>query len=205
MTGSQMLTEVRKILEDPDGMRFSDEDIYNSLTSAELKLAVLIDKAYLTELRYVDTDLTFTNGKCPVSSLSKTILNGQDGLITVKSSAGYYARVLDIKNLTDLNNTYTQPITDVFPACYILNDNIYIHPTTITQGDVFYYRVPLGISGSQSSILNSVLHPLIINYASAELLAIDEKPTKSQILEERTNMSIKTLNTIIVERKLERL
>lgn len=193
MTAAEMLTDVRKIIEDENTERFSDTDIYLSLLANELKVANLVHKNYLSELRVIDASETFASGALTISSLSNSLLGGADGVITVKTSDSYYANKVEPNKLTDLNSLYRTGNAKS-PVIFVFDAKIHIIPTTITTGDVYSLKQPTGIALGVDSDLNEVLHPIIVNFTCAELLAIDGKLDKSNLFENRGITSVKTLN-----------
>ena len=197
-----MLSTVRKNIEDENSpYRFTDAVIYSSLTDSQQIIANSVDNNYLSELRYINTNKTFTNGILAISSLSKTVLGGDEGIIGIKTSYGYFSdKPLKIDDLARLNNTFMTG-NNMKPIIYVFNGYIYVIPATIVTADVYYYRVPETIDGSTSSLLNSILHNAIVNYTSSILLMIDDKLERGMIFQKLVDNELTLLNRKFEKKK----
>jgi hypothetical protein len=190
-----MLSTVRKNIEDTtSSYRFSDAEIYVSLTDSQQIIVNAVDNNYLSELRYIDTSKTFSNGVLAISSLSKTVLGGDEGIICIKTSYGYFSdKPVKVDELAILNNTFMTG-NNMKPVIYVFNGYINIIPSTIILADVYYYRVPETIDGSTSSLLNQILHNAVVNYTSSILLIIDDKPERGMIFQKLLDNELILLN-----------
>ncbi len=189
-----MLSIVRKNIEDLVSDRFSDAEIYASLTDNQQIISNSVDNNYLSELRYINTNKTFSNGTLAISSLSKTVLGGDEGIIGIKTSYGYFSdKPIKVDELARLNNTFMTG-NMMKPAIYVFNGYINVIPSTITVADVYYYRVPETIDGSTNSLLNSILHNAIVNYTSSILLITDDKVERGLIFQKLVDNELGLLN-----------
>jgi len=113
------------------------------LNNAQLKLAQRLRKEYLTELQYLNTSNTLTSGYLALSELTKTVLNGAEGILKVKvtGATGKYCQRIDLEDLKKQENTFLAASSEN-PLYYVFMNRIYVLPSTTATIDVWYLRTP---------------------------------------------------------------
>ena len=129
-------------LEDAANVTFTDILKIRTLRNAEEQLVQLLHPAYLTELEVVEESLTATSGVYPLSSLTKNVLRGGEGVISVKIHDGKYATLYSQRASKRNENMYNaggkqNPLYVVFE-----NEIKIAAGVTSPVIDVYYLKMP---------------------------------------------------------------
>jgi len=150
MTGQEMLDLLALRLEDASKKNFSDWFKLEALNSAQLRLANLLNHAYLTELEVLQSNLAVSSGATATldsTNLTSTysVLNGGQGILKVQdyNTNIYLTRV----ELDDLKRNENSLIVGTVqnPLYFVFQNKIYTLPTSITYINFWYLRNPLPI------------------------------------------------------------
>jgi len=143
MNISEMMNLLGLRLEDADKVTFTDVLKLRALNNGQLKVANLVHPGYLTELQYLQDSPTIATGVITISSaFTYGVLRGQQGIIRIKDiSTGLWLTPIDMMDVKRLENTYLAASAQN-PMFYVFQNRIYLQPTTISDVDVYYLRVP---------------------------------------------------------------
>lgn len=194
-----MVDELGLRLEDAAEAHFTEAIKLVMLNKAQIQVAQLIHKAYLTELEIISSASLDFSAAYALSGIGNTILGGAEGILKVKiSPAGtgfLWATEVDLKQVKRLENTYLAG-SAINPVYYIFANSIYpINGTAAgTLGTVYYLKVPTTMTTGVDPIINKALHPLILNLAEALCWGIDGKLDRKQAALEIAFTEIEILN-----------
>jgi len=162
MDVSTMINLLGVRLEDPDEKKFTPTFKTTALNNGQLKVAQRLNRNYLTELQYLDSTKSLTSGYYALSSLTKGVLNGAEGILKVKVAGGKYCTQIDISDLKDTQNSYLQGTAEN-PLYYIFNSRIYVLPTTVVAIDVWYLQTPPSMYYLYDVTGNAELNQLVLD------------------------------------------
>jgi len=146
----QMLDRLGVRIEDASKVNFNDTLKLEILKNNELELVNLLHPAHLTALEYTKEDLDISaDGEAGVAgvanltaaALGYNVAKGKEGVIKVKIHGGLYLIEKEVEDLKDFENQYKGG-TALDPRYWIFQNKIYVLPTTITNIDVSFLRLP---------------------------------------------------------------
>jgi len=138
---SNLIAQLGLRLEDPGEGTFYAPTKLQALNNAQLKVATLVDKSYLSKLQKIETDLTLTEGVFDLSTLTFGVLKGDQGIISAGIYGGKQARRIEVEDIPKLDNFFLQATTQN-PVYYIFENKLMFFPVTVTKIDIRYLKVP---------------------------------------------------------------
>lgn len=158
MNAREMLDELALRLEDAGKGDFPDSNKLSALNSEQIRLANNLHDAYLTELQATDSAKTLTNGTLALSTLSRRVLRGGQGIKKVRVTGGLWITLIDFMDVKKTENMFLAGSANN-PLGYVFENKLNIIPTTTAAVDVFSLRVPspmfavyTATGGSQTTI-----------------------------------------------------
>ena len=176
MTSVEMLALFRRKIEDV-AEKITDVNLYITLTNAQIEVVNRIDHHYLTEIKVINEDVTFTNGSANISGLNYEPFGGESGITDVKTDDDVFADRYDVSDLEIIENPYYEP-TKNDPIFFVENNKIEVRPKTIKTADVYVLGEPKDIALGQNCELNVKLHRIIVRIAAAEIFGNKNKPIR---------------------------
>lgn len=128
-------------LEDAGEKTFLATTKLQTLNNAQLRVATSLENEYLTELQVLESGKSLTTGFYALSGLSNKVLKGAEGILSVGISGGKRATKIDMDDIRKLDNSYLAA-TAQNPVYYIFQNKIYFYPSTTSQIDIWYLKVP---------------------------------------------------------------
>ena len=141
MDVSRMVEMLSYRVGDTNKRLFTDSFMLKTLNKAQVQATQLLNNLYLTELEVLQTNQALTSGSLALSSLSNTVLGGEEGILQVKIYGGAYCTRITEKELKEKENYYKTASTSN-PYYYVFANKINILPATVTAIDVFYLKTP---------------------------------------------------------------
>ena len=114
---------------------------------------------------------------------------------------GHYDRL-------ELDNVYLTP-TSADAVVFVLNETIYVKPTSISQVDVWYLKKPTdytysdGTSMATTCELNPALYEPVLSYAEGILWRMDNKLNQANTANQSAIQQINVLNQRIQQDNIE--
>jgi hypothetical protein len=202
-TTAEMVSELGLRTEDASNVKFTSVLKVQALNNAQIRLAQLLHNTYLTELEDVDTDNDISSGSFALSELNSGngVLRGAQGILKVSVDIGgagsdLWATQIAIEDVKDNENTYLAG-TDANPVYYIFDGTITYLVTTLalTTSSIYFLKYPPAmVSGGQGPSLNESLHPLIVDFAEAQLWSVDKEFDRRMAVTEAALKEVDILN-----------
>jgi len=139
-----MLNQLGLRLEDADKVKFTDALKLEILNNAQVKVANLLNNAYLTELQVIKESITATSGKAEmtIANFDYGVLRGAQGILRIRINSGLYCNLLDIDDLKRMENPVLAG-TLQNPLAWVFQNHIYVsNGETNPVIDIYFLKVP---------------------------------------------------------------
>jgi len=166
MNVTEIYTRMGLALEDVNERAFNKTRKLDAYNEAQDIITNIVDTHYLSELQYLKEAVPVSGGTVAMTTaaLDYVVLQGDEGIMSVKVSNGAYADPIPAKEMRRMDNPYLAASKEN-PKYSLLNQKIWVFPRSISAVDVGFLRPAPTVSGSQDSILNAALERLTIRYA----------------------------------------
>ena len=202
MTGNDLNAILGLRLEDPAESVFTKQAKVTALNVAQKTVVNMVDNGYLTELESIINDQALSSGS--VSFAAAGISPARGGIIGIFDETNdLWCTSIEPGDAKRLENSYLSGNT-TNPVFFIFNSTIYVKPTTVTNVDIWYLKVPddflytdtgSGVGGMASDCpLNSALHELVLDFAESQLWRMDAKSDRATSAYNSALNMVKTLN-----------
>ena len=202
-----LLLDLGRRLEDTDsgGNKFPDAVRYDGLNYAQLRMVGLLHPSYLTEFENVKSAQSISAGSVTLATIdSGGIINGGNGVIACKVTPGsgtaQWATKTSIDGLRTIQQSGHFAESDTNPYFYILTNKVYFLLSTYTAAvaDIYYHDYPTDIASGVDPVLNTALHPVLLDFAEAYCWSTDsehgEIAARRAVPEAKAIAQIKILN-----------
>ena len=207
MTGTALSTTLGLRLEDTAETIFTAQMKMDAINSAQRAVVNLVHDQYLTELEDIKNNQSTSGGSVSFSSMSlDPIRNRILGVYDETNSK--WATMIDYKYRKELDNVYLTP-TSADAVVFVLNETIYVKPTSISQVDVWYLKKPTdytysdGTSMATTCELNPALYEPVLSYAEGILWRMDNKLNQANTANQSAIQQINVLNQRIQQDNIE--
>ena len=207
MTGTALSTTLGLRLEDTAETIFTAQMKMDAINSAQRAVVNLVHDQYLTELEDMKNNQSVSSGSVSFSSMSiDPIRNRILGVYDETNSK--WATMIDYKDRKELDNVYLPP-TSADAVVFVLNETIYVKPTSISQVDVWYLKKPTdytysdGTSMATTCELNPALYEPVLSYAEGILWRMDNKLNQANTANQSAIQQINVLNQRIQQDNIE--
>ena len=156
-------------LNDPNEDEFTKAIKIQKISDARISLISLIDNHYLTELEYTESSAALTAGKVLLTAIAtgKSVIKGEEGIISVKVTSGKYCTKIDKTNPKRTQNYYYSA-TLRNPLYEVKGGYIYVYPTSVLNADITFLKVPDALLVASTTVeLNDALHTILLLMAEA--------------------------------------
>ena len=207
MTGTALSTTLGLRLEDTAETIFTAQMKMDAINSAQRAVVNLVHDQYLTELEDMKNNQSVSSGSVSFSSMSiDPIRNRILGVYDETNSK--WATMIDYKDRKELDNVYLTP-TPADAVVFVLNERIYVKPTSVSTVDVWYLKKPTdytysdGTSMATTCELNPALYEPVLSYAEGILWRMDNKLNQANTANQSAIQQINVLNQRIQQDNIE--
>lgn len=200
MTGTQMISLLSEKIEDPSNDLLTETEKTTAINHAQIKIASLIDKAYLHPLETNLENITLTGSDAKLGGfvdLNSSVVNIYQSMlfrkvekISTSSDTEYY--IIDFSETEKINNEYyemTNTNGSYGGHAFMWGSKLYAKPNPAIV-DVWYYKKPTdyvtAVSGPNVQSLDTeceldpLLHEPIVDMASSEIFFRDNKDARAR-------------------------
>ena len=207
MTGTALSTTLGLRLEDTAETIFTAQMKMDAINSAQRAVVNLVHDQYLTELEDIKNNQSVSGGSVSFSSMSLDPIRNRI-LGVYDETNDKWATMIDYKDRKELDNVYLTP-TSADAVVFVLNETIYVKPTSISQVDVWYLKKPTdytysdGTSMATPCELNPALYEPVLSYAEGILWRMDNKLNQANTANQSAIQQINVLNQRIQQDNIE--
>ena len=202
---SELLRLMRARIEDPNGLAFPDQEVYDVLDQAQRYVCTVIHNRYLTSLEREIDLFSDNNGKIPLSDISDT--DNVEGIFRseiLSVTEQVDNRIRDFKRIE--NNEYNKLDNEYIignemnTIIIFFADTIYTVPKQSFWLKIRYLKSPSLIFNPTTSIiaeycdLESVLIDPLLDIAESVLWKTDNKPNRVKLAQQSAVTLINLLN-----------
>ncbi|MCP4493213.1 MAG: hypothetical protein GY820_38815 [Gammaproteobacteria bacterium] len=173
-------------LEDEEKEKFPQDIRLDALNYAQLRVAQLVNRSFLTELESVNTSVDISGGSVTLATVdSDGIIHGANGIIAAKVSPGgsnaQWATKTDIAAMRELQESSYFAESDSNVYFYVYGGSVYFLLTTFTGSvaDIFYLDYPDEITTGVDPTLNKALHSVMTDFAESYCWGVDTESSES--------------------------